>query len=78
MSRKKRRAHPVQEAPEGSTWELIVNKAFVCLVVVVGERLLNNGSYPCVVIERDEWWSSKPGTRMNAAVTTASGWRRVT
>lgn len=76
MGRKKLRR--IEEAPLGSTWELSVNKTFMCLVVVIEERSLTTGNHSCVVLEVGSNWTSKVGTRINAAVTTANGWKRVT
>lgn len=78
MSGKRCKVFPIQKAPVGSTWELCVRDVRACIVVILGERSSTSGNYPCVVLFSNAWWSSKPGTYINAAVTTAHGWRRVT
>lgn len=77
MRRDKRK--PKQEASVGSTWELDVggNGTYTAIVVVVDERR-SSGNYPCVVLTCSGSWTTRPGQTMNAAVTTARWWRRLT
>ncbi len=77
---KRRDKRPRQEAPIGSIWELNVANEDRCtaIVVVVGELVPRTGNYPCVMLANDEkTWSTRPGQRMNAAVTTARWWMRI-
>lgn len=77
---KRRDARPRQEAPIGSTWELNVGGEgkYTGIVVVIGELRRSSGNYPCVMLACSGSWTTRPGQKMNAAVTTARWWRRLT
>jgi hypothetical protein len=70
---------PLQEAPIGSIWELDVGGKgkFTAIVVVVSEFVRRTGNYPCLMLHANGPWTTYPGQRMNAAVTTAQWWRRI-
>jgi hypothetical protein len=71
--------HPKRQAEVGSVWELDTSRGYINVVVlVIGEFQPATGNYPCVVLDcADIWTTTRPGQRMNAAVTTAQGWVRV-
>lgn len=69
---------PIQQAPIGSVWMLDVGGKgeFVWIAVVVGEKN-QAGNYPLLMLDKVGIASTKPGQRLNAAVTTARDWRRI-
>jgi len=76
----KRRRKP-ESAPIGSVWEMKHNNhyltEFYAMAVVLDDASCRTGNYPMLMLDCSSSWTTRPGQRFNAAVTTAPGWTRV-
>jgi hypothetical protein len=76
----KRRKHgPRQQAVPGELWVLDVGGegVYTMFALCVGELDPRTGNYPLLLLDCCGVTSTKPGSRMNAALTTARWWRKL-